>query len=156
MARAQLPLGLVVASLFLACGGGGSSPTEPEPVPDSLEGTWRGQLSGSDGGGAFSCPLEVTLNPLAAGAFFGSWRADCPGGEIGGLASGFESLVSTAVALSGHGATEPEPGVSALGICGWQVVGEIQGSELAGTWEPPEDCGDVTLAGGPLSLRYKG
>lgn len=153
MARAQVPVCfVVVASLLVACGGG-SSPTAPDPVPDSLAGSWRGEMSGSVGGAAFTCSLQMDLSDDGEGVFSGGWRADCPGATVAG----------PAVAVSFAGVSilnglPPPMGTAGhlLGTCGWGAPVALQGNELEGDWVVPEECEHTGLAGGPLRLRFAG
>ena len=152
MARAKLSVSFVLAGLLVSCGGG-SSPTAPDPVPSSLAGDWRGEMSGRVGGAAFTCSLRVDLADEGEGLFVGGWRAECPGGTVtgpmvavsfGGL-NLFNALVSPS-APAGH----------PFGTCGWGGPVTLRGNELTGDWVPPDNCEDASLAGGPLRLRFVG
>lgn len=154
MARAQASLCVVViaTSLLVGCGGG-SSPTAPDPVPDSLAGSWRGEMSGSVGGAAFTCALQMDLGDEDEGIFFGDWRAECPAGTATGAvaAASFGGIsVLNALLLSSAPAGHP------LGTCGWGGSVTLQGNELRGDWVPPDNCADTSLTGGPLRLRFAG
>jgi hypothetical protein len=152
MARAKLSVSFVLAGLLLACGGR-SSPTEPDPVPDSLAGIWQGEMSGRVGGAAFTCSLQVDLSDDGDGIFLGGWDAECPGGRASGVATAFTFAgltILNGLALSTTPATHP------LGTCGWGAPVTLRGSELSGDWAPPDNCVDTTLAGGPLRLRFAG
>ena len=152
MARASVFVGFVVASLLLACGGG-SSPSEPDPVPDSLTGTWRGEMSGSVGDGAFSCALEVDLSDADSGIFIGDWSAQCPGATVAGVMAAVS--IANFTLLTALGSTTA-PATHPLGTCGWGASVTLQGNELSGDWEAPENCEDASLTGGPLRLRFAG
>lgn len=152
MARAKLSVSLVLAGLLVSCGGG-SSPTAPDPVPDSLAGSWQGEMSGSAGGAAFTCSLRMDLNDAGGGVFDGGWRAECPGATVAGPAVGVTFAgISILNGLPSLAATPGHP----LGTCGWAAPVTLQGNELEGTWVVPEECEDPSLAGGPLRLRFDG
>lgn len=153
MARAQVPVCfVVVASLLVSCGGG-SSPTAPDPVPSSLAGAWRGEMSGRVGGAAFTCSLQMDLGDEGEGLFVGDWRAECPGGRVtGAVAAVSFGGVSFLNALAPSTAPASHP----LGACGWGAPVTLQGNELRGDWVPPKGCEDASLAGGPLRLRFAG
>lgn len=153
MDRAHALTGVVAALLLVACGGGSSSPTEPDPVPDSLAGAWRGEMTGADGGAAFTCALEVDLDDAGDGIFVGSWRAECPDATVAGVATGNSIAGFTFLTGLRSGVETP---AHVLGGCGWASPVTLQGSELTGTWEPPQSCEDAGLTGGPLRLRFVG
>lgn len=152
MARARWLGGLLVGSLLLGCGGG-SSPTEPERVPGSVAGTWRGEMSGRVGGAAFTCALEIDLDDGENGIFFGDWDAECPGANdssVLGATSVLGFTLLTALPVINR------PAAHSLGACGWRAPVTVQGNELRGDWEPSDNCADASLAGGPLRLRFVG
>lgn len=140
MARMLVSVCFVLAGLLVACGGG-SSPTAPDPAPDSLAGTWPGEMSGTVDGAAFTCPLLVELRDEGDGIFLGDWDAECPGGGASGLATAFTFAgltVLNGLALSTTPATHP------LGTCGWGAPVTLRGSELSGDWQPPDNCVDTS------------
>lgn len=106
---------VVVAALIVSCEGD-SSPTAPAPVRGSLAGAWRGELSGSVGGAAFTCSLQMNLSDEGEGVFFGDWRGECPGGTVTGAVAavsfGGANLLNALVAPT---APDGHP----FGTCGW-------------------------------------
>jgi hypothetical protein len=155
MARAQASICVVAiaTSLLVGCGGG-SSPTAPDPGPSSLAGTWRGEMSGSVDGAAFTCSLRLDLDDEGAGLFVGVWRAECPGGTAAGALAAFSFAgVSILTALASPTGTAAHP----LATCGWGATPvTLQGNELRGDWVSPDGCEDTSLAGGPLRVRFAG
>jgi hypothetical protein len=110
-------------------------------------------MSGRVGGAAFTCALEIDLDDREDGIFVGGWKTECPGAnDSSTLAAasfpGFTLL--TALPVFNGPAAHP------LGTCGWGGPVTQQGNELRGDWEPPDDCADASLAGGPLRLRFVG
>ena len=152
--RALVAVSVLAALPLAACGGSSGSPTDPEPVPTSLAGRWQGELSGDLDGASFTCTLRVTLSDGGGGVFLGSWRAGCPGAEPGGIALGNE--FAGIRILTGFSGAEPAGGAHPLEICGWLAPVDLQGSDLTGTWEAPDDCTEPGLSGGPLQLRFEG
>ena len=158
MGRAMLAIGLLLSAVVLpSCGGGGgSSPTEPTPPPPpSLAGTWRGEISGAAGGAAFTCALELTLeqDEQDEDIFVGSWEADCPDRDAAGVMAAFEfGGVTFLTALS----VFPGANAHALATCGWSAEVTARGNELSGTWNPPQNCEDASIAGGPVRVRFVG
>lgn len=153
MARAQASIWVVAVatSLLVGCGGG-SSPTAPDLGPSSLAGTWRGEMSGSVGGAAFTCSLRLDLGDEGDGLFVGGWRAECPGGTAAGALTVFSFAgVSILTALPPTG-TAGHP----LATCGWGATATLRGNELRGDWVAPDGCEDTSLAGGPLRVRFAG
>jgi hypothetical protein len=152
MDRPRVAWGLLLLAglLSVSCGGGGSSPTDPGPVPESLEGMWSGQLSGSGAEGAFTCSIEVNLSPVAAGNFFGNWDADCPDGSHRAFASAIDFGMVEKILIGFSPSTE---GVLA---CGWSALTELRGNRLVGDWEPPDNCEDPAIAGGSFELVFRG
>jgi hypothetical protein len=155
MGRVCFAIALLLGSLvFPSCGGGGgSSPTAP--TPRSLAGTSRGEISGTAGGGAVTCPLvlELEQDEEDEGFYFGSWDADCPGAEVAGLAVAFDLAGFTLLSAF---STLPGAAAHPLGTCGWAAEVTLRGDELSGTWDPPQDCEDPSLAGGPLRVGFVG
>jgi hypothetical protein len=159
MGRACIAVGFLQVGLVLAScgGGGGSSPTAPTPTPGSLAGTWRGEISGTAGGDAFTCALELDLAQAEGEEddefFAGGWSAECPGAEVAGLAvvidvGGFTLLSAFSPVTA--------PALHPLGTCGWSAQVVLRGNELSGTWIPPNNCEDPSLTGGPVRVRFAG
>jgi hypothetical protein len=158
MGRTCLTVGLLLSAVVLAScgGGGGSSPTDPPPPPlSSLAGTWRGEISGTGGGAAFTCPLVLELeeDEEDEGFYFGSWDADCPGNGAVGVATIIDvaglRMLSAFSLLPGP---QPHP----LAVCGWSVQLALRGDELSGNWSPPQNCEDQSITGGPVRVRLAG
>ena len=126
-----------ILALFLlalgACGGGGSSPTEPSaPVP--LAGNWAGTITITSPAPTSTCSVRLNFFPdsQAAGFFDGNWHANCSGQEGG-------SVVSLAPVLGNSSILLALPGPE-LFRCGWSSLLTREGRRLTGNWNTADNC----------------
>lgn len=128
---------------FLACGGGGHSPSEPSPSSDALTGTWAGTIV-EDSPPGQTCSVTVVIGDPPD--LVGNWQARCPDGSTGSnLAFAFELPFSQVVIAA-------VPHQAIFGACGWSSAGTKDGRRISGDWSTSDNCQTGPALRGRMAL----